>query len=168
MWCWNVRQVSYSERQKTHFSFWIWGSTLFFGTLAQEFLLMILIPLQLEHTPLLEHLFNCISDLTPSDRQGSPSSPGSASIMEGVTVGLRRSSVYSFHLLAIAKVEVSSIPSPLNIVSLPCSWVVQGFSRIALYNKGMSRPYFLQKYGHETMVLHHGQPIIHTPLRQQS
>ncbi|KAK0146532.1 hypothetical protein N1851_014139 [Merluccius polli] len=42
----------------------------------------------------------------------TPESPGPASLPEGVSVGLRRSSKYSFHRSTTSRVEVSSAPSP--------------------------------------------------------
>ncbi|KAK0156608.1 hypothetical protein N1851_000040 [Merluccius polli] len=39
-------------------------------------------------------------------------SPGPAFLPEGISVGLRRSSKYSFHRSTTSRVEVSSVPSP--------------------------------------------------------
>ncbi|KAK0138509.1 hypothetical protein N1851_024970 [Merluccius polli] len=50
----------------------------------------------------------------PEIGEPTPESPGHASLPEGVSVGLRRSSKYSFH--RTSRVEVSSAPSPPYIV----------------------------------------------------
>ncbi|KAK0137297.1 hypothetical protein N1851_026501 [Merluccius polli] len=48
----------------------------------------------------------------PEIGEPTPKSPGPASLLEGVSVGLRRSSKYSFHRSTTSRVEVSSAPSP--------------------------------------------------------
>ncbi|KAK0151876.1 hypothetical protein N1851_006751 [Merluccius polli] len=48
----------------------------------------------------------------PEIGEPTPESPGPASLPEGVSVGLRRSSKYSFHRSTTSRVEVSSAPSP--------------------------------------------------------
>ncbi|KAK0132992.1 hypothetical protein N1851_031638 [Merluccius polli] len=51
----------------------------------------------------------------------TPESPGPASLPEGVSVGLRRSSKYSFHRSTTSRVEVSSAPSPpYTVLTMHC------------------------------------------------
>ncbi|XP_056879149.1 trypsin Blo t 3-like [Takifugu flavidus] len=52
----------------------------------------------------------------PEIREPISRSPGPTSSLEGVLVGLRRSSKYSFHRSTTSRVEVSSTPSPLHTV----------------------------------------------------
>ncbi|KAL3968637.1 hormone-sensitive lipase [Sarotherodon galilaeus] len=55
---------------------------------------------------------------TPEIGGSFPSSPDSASSSEDVSVGLRRSSKYSFHRLTIFSVDVSSAPPALYTVQV--------------------------------------------------
>ncbi|KAK0137965.1 hypothetical protein N1851_025840 [Merluccius polli] len=51
----------------------------------------------------------------------TPESPGPASLPEGVSVGLRRSSKYPFHRSTTSRVEVSSAPSPpYTVLTMHC------------------------------------------------
>ncbi|KAK0147911.1 hypothetical protein N1851_012372 [Merluccius polli] len=57
----------------------------------------------------------------PEIEEPTPESPGPASLPEGVSVGLRRSSKYSFHRSTTSRVEVSSAPSPpYTVLAMHC------------------------------------------------
>ncbi|KAK0137932.1 hypothetical protein N1851_025856 [Merluccius polli] len=57
----------------------------------------------------------------PEIGEPTPESPGPASLPEGVSVGLRRSSKYSFHQSTTSRVEVSSAPSPpYTVLTMHC------------------------------------------------
>ncbi|KAK0154259.1 hypothetical protein N1851_003648 [Merluccius polli] len=57
----------------------------------------------------------------PEIGEPTPESPGPASLPEGVLVGLRRSSKYSFHRSTTSQVEVSSAPSPpYTVLTMHC------------------------------------------------
>ncbi|KAK0152627.1 hypothetical protein N1851_005851 [Merluccius polli] len=57
----------------------------------------------------------------PEIGEPTPESPGPASLPEGVSVGLRRSSKYSFHRSTTSRVEVSSAPSPpYTVLTMHC------------------------------------------------
>ncbi|KAK0130536.1 hypothetical protein N1851_035235 [Merluccius polli] len=57
----------------------------------------------------------------PELGEPTPESPGPASLPEGVSVGLRRSSKYSFHRSTTSRVEVSSAPSPpYTVLTMHC------------------------------------------------
>ncbi|CAL8332546.1 unnamed protein product [Merluccius merluccius] len=57
----------------------------------------------------------------PEIGEPTPESPGPASLPDGVSVGLRRSSKYSFHRSTTSRVEVSSTPSPpYTVLTIHC------------------------------------------------
>ncbi|KAK0144303.1 hypothetical protein N1851_017342 [Merluccius polli] len=57
----------------------------------------------------------------PEIGEPTPESPGPASLPEGVSVGLRRSSKYSFHQSTTSRDEVSSTPSPpYTVLTMHC------------------------------------------------